>query len=159
MPSRSNSVIFQDDEAWVQVNITLFNRYVFYVTNTYVPSFILLVIGYMTFYFSIHNFNERIMVSLTSLLVETTLLSQVSVLGRLYKNNGTVVFLIQFNKPEIYISIIVRISMNSCLLLDIKLCAYYILPQDGGYLVRFLHSTPVLNHPFSNYRQPITGKC
>ncbi|RXG71676.1 hypothetical protein Avbf_05882 [Armadillidium vulgare] len=44
----------------------------FYITNTYVPTLILLIIGYLPFYFFIEDFNERIVVSITSLLVEAT---------------------------------------------------------------------------------------
>ncbi|RXG56411.1 Glutamate-gated chloride channel alpha [Armadillidium vulgare] len=50
----------------------------FYITNTYVPTLILLIIGYLPFYFFIEDFNERIVVSITSLLVEATFFSQLS---------------------------------------------------------------------------------
>lgn len=49
----------------------------FYITNTYIPTFIMLVIGYLPLFFDIQDFNDRITVSVTSLLVEATFLSQV----------------------------------------------------------------------------------
>ncbi|XP_068215954.1 uncharacterized protein [Palaemon carinicauda] len=50
----------------------------FYVTSTYIPTFVIVIIGYTVFYFPIWNFNERVMVGLTGLLVEATFFSQVS---------------------------------------------------------------------------------
>ncbi|KAL7634845.1 UNVERIFIED_CONTAM: hypothetical protein RMT77_015222 [Armadillidium vulgare] len=41
----------------------------FFEFNTYIPTFLMVVICYSTFYFNIDDFNDRIMVSLTALLV------------------------------------------------------------------------------------------
>ncbi|KAF2357867.1 Pentraxin-related [Trinorchestia longiramus] len=62
----------------IKVIIVLKNRFVFYVVNVYVPSLIMLLIGYLSFFFPLHDFNDRVMVSLTALLVETTFFTQVS---------------------------------------------------------------------------------
>ncbi|XP_063600302.1 uncharacterized protein LOC134776481 [Penaeus indicus] len=62
----------------VEVQLYLRNLSNFYITSTYVPTFIIVVIGYLVFFFPITNFNERIMVGLTGLLVEATFFSQVN---------------------------------------------------------------------------------
>ncbi|XP_069975211.1 uncharacterized protein [Penaeus vannamei] len=60
------------------VEIKLRNMATFYITSTYVPTFIIVIIGYTVFFFPLWNFNERVMVGLTGLLVEATFFSQVS---------------------------------------------------------------------------------
>merc|ERR1711915_24853 len=52
------------------IQMRFYNLFTFYVSNTYLPTFILLIIGYLTFLFPLDDFNDRIMVALTSLLVE-----------------------------------------------------------------------------------------
>ncbi|XP_076049639.1 uncharacterized protein LOC143030375 [Oratosquilla oratoria] len=69
-----------EDELYsgVTVLLTFSNLYRFHISNSYVPTFLLLVISYLTFHFDIDSFNERIMVSLTALLVASALFTQVS---------------------------------------------------------------------------------
>ncbi|XP_047737304.1 gamma-aminobutyric acid receptor subunit beta-like, partial [Hyalella azteca] len=62
----------------IKVTVVLKNRYVFFLLNIYLPSLILLFIGYLSLFFPLRDFNERIMVTLTALLVETTFFTQVS---------------------------------------------------------------------------------
>ena len=52
--------------------------YGYHVLNSFTPSALMLLISYSTLYFPIPDFNERIMVSLTSLLVLTALFTQTS---------------------------------------------------------------------------------
>ncbi|XP_063600331.1 uncharacterized protein LOC134776511 [Penaeus indicus] len=66
------------DYSMVEVQLYLENLSTFYITSTYVPTLIIVVIGYLVFFFPINNFNERIMVGLTGLLVEATFFSQVN---------------------------------------------------------------------------------
>ncbi|XP_069975270.1 uncharacterized protein [Penaeus vannamei] len=54
------------------------NLSTFYVTSTYIPTFIIVVIGYIVFFFPVEDFNERIMVALTALLVEAAFFTQMS---------------------------------------------------------------------------------
>ena len=54
------------------------NLYVYYLTSTYIPSLLLVLISYLTFLFELEDFSNRIMVSLTSLLVLAALFSQIS---------------------------------------------------------------------------------
>ncbi|XP_045611201.2 LOW QUALITY PROTEIN: uncharacterized protein [Procambarus clarkii] len=50
----------------------------FYVSSTFVPTFLMVLICYSTFYFELDDFNDRIMVSLTALLVLATLFTQIT---------------------------------------------------------------------------------
>lgn len=56
--------------------LVLRNQYVYYISAAYVPSGMLLVISYLTYFFSINDFQTRITVALTSLLVLATLFSE-----------------------------------------------------------------------------------
>ena len=58
--------------------IELENMYTYYLSSIYIPTSLILVISYFPFWFGIHDFSNRIMVSLTSLLVLSALFSQVS---------------------------------------------------------------------------------
>ncbi|XP_045616941.2 uncharacterized protein [Procambarus clarkii] len=60
------------------VKLTFQNLSTFYITSTYVPTFIIVVIGYLVFFFPVDDFNERIMVALTALLVEAAFFTQTS---------------------------------------------------------------------------------
>lgn len=66
------------DRSGKTVTITLDNLYMYYVSSTYIPTFLLIFIGMLTFFFPLDDFNDRIMVSLTSLLVLAALFTQVS---------------------------------------------------------------------------------
>lgn len=59
------------------MEIVLTNQYGYFITGAYVPTMLLVVISYLTFFFDLHDFTDRIMVSLTSLLVLASLFSQV----------------------------------------------------------------------------------
>ena len=60
------------------LEIVLRNTAVYYIVNIYIPSIILLNIGYLSFVFPLEDFTNRIMVTLTTLLVETTFFNQVN---------------------------------------------------------------------------------
>ena len=61
-----------------QVIIEFKNMYVLYITSAFIPTLLLIFISYLTFWFSVENFSDRIMVSLTSLLVLAALYNQIS---------------------------------------------------------------------------------
>ncbi|CAL4139665.1 unnamed protein product, partial [Meganyctiphanes norvegica] len=63
----------------VKINMHLKNLYVYYIVNTYIPTFLLVSIAALTFFFPIEDFNDRIMVSLTTLMVEAAFFTQVSI--------------------------------------------------------------------------------
>nr|XP_027216882.1 acetylcholine-gated chloride channel subunit acc-1-like [Penaeus vannamei] len=60
------------------VRLIFENLYGYYVGNTFVPSLLLTVIAYLTLYFGFSDFQDRVMVSLTSLLVLATFFTQTS---------------------------------------------------------------------------------
>lgn len=60
----------------VSVYLNLKSKYGYHLFNSYLTSFLILLISLGTFLFQVKDFNERIMVSLTSLLVLTGLFTQ-----------------------------------------------------------------------------------
>ena len=58
--------------------LTLKGLYGFHLLNSFTPSLLIYLICYATLFFPVHDFNERVMVSLTSLLVLTALFTQAS---------------------------------------------------------------------------------
>ncbi|XP_037803970.1 probable ligand-gated ion channel 46 [Penaeus monodon] len=54
------------------------NQYRYYIGNVMLPSIMLVILCYVTLYFDINDFNDRIMVSLTSLLVLVTFFTDTS---------------------------------------------------------------------------------
>ena len=53
-------------------------RMEFHVTNTFLQTFTLVCVGYLSLYFDVDNFTDRIMVTLTTMLVIATVSSSVS---------------------------------------------------------------------------------
>ncbi|XP_066976879.1 uncharacterized protein [Macrobrachium rosenbergii] len=54
------------------------NQFGYYISAAYAPTTLLVLISYLTFHFDLEKFSDRITVSLTSLLVISTLFSQVA---------------------------------------------------------------------------------
>ncbi|XP_045624930.1 uncharacterized protein [Procambarus clarkii] len=66
------------DFAVMIIKLQLLRRSGFIIMNVYIPSLLLLVISYLTLYFTPTNFQVRVLASLTSLLVMATLYTQAS---------------------------------------------------------------------------------
>ncbi|XP_071524576.1 LOW QUALITY PROTEIN: uncharacterized protein [Panulirus ornatus] len=64
--------------AAVQLRLVFQNQYGYYIGNAVVPSLLMAAICYLTFYFDLDDFTDRIMISLTSLLVLAALFTQTS---------------------------------------------------------------------------------
>ncbi|XP_050698355.1 uncharacterized protein LOC126986351 [Eriocheir sinensis] len=62
----------------VKVVLNFHNQFSYYIANTFLPSLIQVIIGISTLRFDIADFQDRIMVSLTSLLVLATFFTQTS---------------------------------------------------------------------------------
>ncbi|XP_066964559.1 LOW QUALITY PROTEIN: uncharacterized protein [Macrobrachium rosenbergii] len=60
----------------VRIYIRFVNLYNYYISGTYVPTTLLMTITYFTFFFPLEDFTNRIMVSLTALLVLAALFLQ-----------------------------------------------------------------------------------
>ena len=54
------------------VKIVFRRKMEFHVTNTFLQTFILVCVGYMSLYFDVDNFTDRIMVTLTTMLLVAT---------------------------------------------------------------------------------------
>lgn len=61
----------------IQVKVRFYRRYTFYLLTLYIPTVLLILIAYATFFFNPDDFNSRVVVAVTSLLVLTSLLTQV----------------------------------------------------------------------------------
>ncbi|CAL4145849.1 unnamed protein product, partial [Meganyctiphanes norvegica] len=61
-----------------RVMIVLQNMYGYYISSTYVPTLLLVIISYLCFFFNIEDFTNRVMVCLTSMLVLAGLFAQVA---------------------------------------------------------------------------------
>lgn len=77
---RSVEMVQQDwkNHSGQEIRFRLENLSGFYVSSTYVPTFLMVVICYSTLFFEIEDFQDRIMVSLTALLVLATLFTQIT---------------------------------------------------------------------------------
>ncbi|XP_037803971.1 probable ligand-gated ion channel 46 [Penaeus monodon] len=64
--------------SFVKVEFEFANLYRFYIGNIFLPSLLFVVICYATLFFDLEDFQDRITVSLTSLLVLSTFFNQVS---------------------------------------------------------------------------------
>jgi hypothetical protein len=53
-------------------------RMEFHVTNTFLQTFTLICVGYLSLFFAVDNFTDRIMVTLTTMLVVATVMSSIS---------------------------------------------------------------------------------
>ncbi|KAK4291768.1 hypothetical protein Pmani_035423 [Petrolisthes manimaculis] len=77
---RSVEMVQQDwkNHSGQEIRFRLENLSGFYVSSTYVPTFLMVIICYCTLFFEIEDFQDRIMVSLTALLVLATLFTQIT---------------------------------------------------------------------------------
>ena len=60
----------------------------FHVTNTFLQTFLLVCVGYFSYYFDVDNFSDRIMVVLTTMLVVATITTSIQDVKPIsFKNN------------------------------------------------------------------------
>ena len=59
------------------VKIVFRRRMEFHVTNTFLQNFVLIGVGFMSLFFDVDNFSDRIMVTLTTMLVVATITSSI----------------------------------------------------------------------------------
>ena len=59
------------------VKIVFRRRMEFHVTNTFLQNFVLIGVGYMSLFFDVDNFTDRIMVTLTTMLVVATITASI----------------------------------------------------------------------------------
>ena len=68
------------------MQIVFRRRMEFHVTNTFLQTLLLVVVGYMSFFFDIDNFTDRIMVSLTTMLVIATIVTANQAVSTIFKH-------------------------------------------------------------------------
>ena len=73
-----NKTVNWDGHHGQEIILVMRNMYTYYLTSTYIPTLLLVLISYLTFWFEVKDFSNRIMVALTSLLVLACLFSQIS---------------------------------------------------------------------------------
>ena len=67
------------------IKIVFARKIEFHIANTFLQTFLLVLVGYMSLYFDIEDFTDRIMVTLTSMLVVATLLSAIQSVSNINK--------------------------------------------------------------------------
>ncbi|MCL4130380.1 UNVERIFIED_CONTAM: hypothetical protein GTU68_051643 [Idotea baltica] len=67
-----------DNFSSVAIKVRFMRRYGFYLLTLYIPSVLLVTIAYATLFFNPDDFNSRIVVALTALLVLSSLFTQTS---------------------------------------------------------------------------------
>ena len=61
--------------------ITLDRKIAYHLTGTFFQCFVLTGVGYLTLFFAIDNFTDRIMVALTTMLVQATVSNSMQDVG------------------------------------------------------------------------------
>ncbi|KAK4286758.1 hypothetical protein Pmani_040153 [Petrolisthes manimaculis] len=74
----TNREVLHQNKSGQHLELVLTNQYGYFITGAYIPTLLLLVVSYLTFFFDLRDFTDRIMVSLTSLLVLAALFSQIA---------------------------------------------------------------------------------
>ena len=64
-----------------EVKIVFRRRMEFHVTNTFLQTLILILVGYMSYYFDEDDFTNRVMVTLTTMLVIVVITSAIQEVG------------------------------------------------------------------------------
>ena len=70
-----NKTIDGHSVAYVEINLT--RQYVYHILNIFFQSLALVFTGYMSLFFNVYNFSDRVMVALTVLLVMVSLQSSI----------------------------------------------------------------------------------
>ena len=60
-----------------RIDILFKRRMEYHITNTFLQTLLLVLVGFTTFFFEVDNFTDKIMVVLTTMLVIATLMSSI----------------------------------------------------------------------------------
>ena len=74
----------QNEYSIMKVYVQFKRRYGYYLLTLYIPTCLLTIIAYCTLFFNPDDFNSRIVVALTALLVLSSLFTQVMYLSSLF---------------------------------------------------------------------------
>ena len=75
----------------VNVLIVFRRKSLFHVINTFLQTFLLQSIGYLTLFFELEDFSDRIMVTLTTMLVIATFMASIQAIRGLSRAAGVIV--------------------------------------------------------------------
>ena len=90
----------------------------FHVTNTFLQTFLLVCVGYFSYFFDVDNFSDRIMVVLTTMLVLATVTTSIQSVSTYYNYNYLITIIIIIMMIIITIMISANITHGlSCTLL------------------------------------------
>lgn len=67
----------ENEFATLRVDVRFYRRFMYYLLTLYIPSALLMIIAYASLFFNPLDFNSRIVVALTALLVLSSLFTQV----------------------------------------------------------------------------------
>jgi len=70
--------------SYAETKVLFRRKMEFHATNTFLQTFILVMVGYMSYYFEVKNFQDRVMVSLTTMLVVATITSTIQSVMNMY---------------------------------------------------------------------------
>ena len=79
---------FNGDYSQLRVSLTLKRKPAYHLMNTFLQTELLLFIGYLSAFFKLDNFTDKIMVTLTTLLVVVTLTSSIQAVRRVFKKSS-----------------------------------------------------------------------
>ena len=83
----SNFLLSKVDKiSQARARVVFRRRMEYHLSNTIAPTFLLMLVGYLSFFFNVDDFTDRIMVALTSTLVIATLMSSIAEVTRLKLN-------------------------------------------------------------------------
>ena len=66
----------------IEVSITFQRQMEYHLMNTFLQSLLLIFVGYLSFFFHVSNFTDRIMVTLTTMLVVATIMVSIQAVSR-----------------------------------------------------------------------------
>ena len=78
MPMKISSIVNDDNHSEAIVDITLHRRFGSYITSTYLPTFMLMLISYVSLFCKRENVDLRVMMTITTLLVLYALYQQIA---------------------------------------------------------------------------------
>ena len=83
----SNFLLSKVDKiSQARARVVFRRRMEYHLSNTIAPTFLLMLVGYLSFFFNVDDFTDRIMVALTSTLVIATLMSSIAEVRHLKLN-------------------------------------------------------------------------
>ena len=83
----SNFLLSKVDKiSQARARVVFRRRMEYHLSNTIAPTFLLMLVGYLSFFFNVDDFTDRIMVALTSTLVIATLMSSIAEVTHLKLN-------------------------------------------------------------------------